>query len=367
MTLRRTNASPLSGGQGLSLLTIACSRRFRLLTAAAAATGLFLWLLLNHTSPAKVPDWSALGWKAGSDNSPPDQIDHTIWSRFAYVQYVTNSAYLCNSVMIFETLHRLGSKADRVMMYPSNMMDPAATGASTPDGELLIKARDQYGVRLSPISVHHRDSEEGTWADSFTKLLAFNQTDYSRVLVLDSDAVVLQLMDELFLLPPCTAAMPRAYWLHPDKKILTSLLMLIEPNVVEFSRVMDKIESAGRNDYDMEIVNDLYIDSAMVLPHRRYAMLSAEFRSDGHALYLGSDREVWDPVAAYNEAKIIHFSDWPVAKPWLPTPAEVIQKYEPKCRMKDGLETCVERELWYRLYDDFRRYRREICPTGGDR
>ncbi len=41
---------------------------------------------------------------------PPGDVN---WSRFAYVQYVTNSAYLCNSVMLFETLHRLGSKADR--------------------------------------------------------------------------------------------------------------------------------------------------------------------------------------------------------------------------------------------------------------
>jgi hypothetical protein len=34
------------------------------------------------------------------------------WSDFAYTQYVTNTNYLCNSVMLFESLHRLKSKAD---------------------------------------------------------------------------------------------------------------------------------------------------------------------------------------------------------------------------------------------------------------
>lgn len=32
----------------------------------------------------------------------------------------------------------------------------------------------------------------GTWAESYTKLLPFNQTQYDRVLSLDSDSTVLQ-------------------------------------------------------------------------------------------------------------------------------------------------------------------------------
>ena len=42
------------------------------------------------------------------------------WSRFAYVQYVTNLPYLCNSVMLFESLYRLGSMPDRLLLYPSS-------------------------------------------------------------------------------------------------------------------------------------------------------------------------------------------------------------------------------------------------------
>lgn len=41
------------------------------------------------------------------------------WSRFADVQYVTNSDYPCNSVMIFASLHRLGIMAEKLMMYPA--------------------------------------------------------------------------------------------------------------------------------------------------------------------------------------------------------------------------------------------------------
>ncbi|THZ34429.1 hypothetical protein D6C88_10490, partial [Aureobasidium pullulans] len=118
------------------------------------------------------------------------------WSRFAYSQYVTEKNYLCNSLMIFETLHRLGSKAE---------------------------PRDNYNVKLVPIHVQ-RFAGEATWGDSFTKLLAFNQTQYERVIILDSDANVLQPMDELFFLPRVPVAMPRAYWDYDSVNISWGVL-----------------------------------------------------------------------------------------------------------------------------------------------
>lgn len=194
-----------------------------------------------------------------------------------------------------------------------------------------------------------------TWAESFTKLLIFNQTQYDRVLYLDSDGMVLQPMDELFKLPPCPVAMPRAYWLYQDEhpsKVLSSQLMVVQPKKVEFERILEKMETIDGNDYDMEILNELYLDSALVLPHRQYNMLSAEYRRENHSDYLGSDREEWDPIAAYNEAKFVHFSDWPVPKPWIQD-LDLRLEHEPKCRMVDDELRCTEREIWNKLYTDF--------------
>lgn len=121
-------------------------------------------------------------------------------------------------------------------------------------------------------------------------------------------------MDELFLLPPCPVAMPRAYWLKPNDRTLSSQVVLIQPSKFEFSRIMSAIDSASTNDYDMEIVNDLYRDSAIVLPHRPYDLLTGEFRGTNHEAYLGNQLEGWDPYAILSETKYLHFSDWPVPK-----------------------------------------------------
>ena len=154
-------------------------------------------LLVNLFSPARDQlrkygylddDLNADGGSKGSEIlKKPLPSDGVKWSDYAYCQYVTDEAYLCNSLMIFESLVRLEAKAERLMMFPADW----TVGDDSNTGRLLAKARDEYDVRLVPIQVQ-RFNGEPTWAESFTKLLAFNQTIYKRVLSLDSDATVLK-------------------------------------------------------------------------------------------------------------------------------------------------------------------------------
>ncbi|RTE81857.1 hypothetical protein BHE90_003587 [Fusarium euwallaceae] len=331
------------------------SKRYRWTTALVVLIIMSGFLLFQHQDSLH----QSLPQSIPSVQTTPE-VD---WSRFAYTQYVTNSAYLCNSVMFFESLHRLSSKADRVIMFPSGMLP--SDEVDSDDARLLLGARDKYNVKLVPITIQHRENADGTWADSYTKLLAFNQTQYSRVLSIDSDTVLLDEMDDLFLLPSVTVALPRAYWLYPDKEILAAHVMLIEPSKTEFDRVQAKIDSAPSEVYDMEIINSLYRESALILPHRRYAMLTGEFREHSHAKYLGSDVEVWDPAVAYSEAKLIHFSDWPLPKPWRPIMEEQRLEIQPDCTNRtDGTEDCTARTIWNSLYTDFKKKREEVCGPG---
>lgn len=121
-------------------------------------------------------------------------------------------------------------------------------------------------------------------------------------------------MDELFTLPSTPVAMPRAYWLGFDKRILTSAILVVQPSEVEYHRIATAITAAKSNEYDMEIMNQLYQDSAMILPHRPYLMITSELYELDHAKYLGNAKEVWDPDSAIGELKLVHFSDWPVPK-----------------------------------------------------
>ncbi|KAJ5151435.1 Glucose N-acetyltransferase 1 [Penicillium canariense] len=309
---------------------------------------------------------------------PHIHYDEVDWSRFAYTQYATSETYLCNCVMVFEALHRLGSRADRLLFYPKEW-DLVIEDDTDRISQLLVLAKEQYNVQMVPVTIEGimaesaggGESSQSSWDTSTAKLYAFGVVQYDRVIHLDSDMMLLQPMDELFFLPPTTIAMPRAYWLLPETQTLSSLLAVIEPSYREFTYLKEAVKPAifgqiniTNSRYDMEILNSRYGDNALVLPHRQYGLISGEFRTKNHRRFLGTEHEQWNPDKVLAEAKFVHFSDWPLPKPWVMWPQEQLAALQPACNQNPGTpqeSDCRDREVWKELYDQFRRKRKDVC------
>jgi len=183
---------------------------------------------------------------------------------------------------------------------------------------------------------------------------------------------VLNHMDELFFLPPTPVAMPRAYWLLPETQTLNSQIVVIEPSYTEFMALKEATRTAvhgqmelrlNETRYDMEILNQRYGSSAMVLPHKQYGLITGEFRTKDHQNFLGVEKD-WIPDKVMTEARFVHFSDWPLPKPWVMWPQELLAEMQPKCDNNPGTADesgCRDRELWKEIYDHFRRKRKDVC------
>ncbi|EPE25012.1 Nucleotide-diphospho-sugar transferase [Glarea lozoyensis ATCC 20868] len=288
------------------------------------------------------------------------------WEKLAYVTYVTHKDVLCNSVMLFESLDRLGSRAKRVMLIPDTeefRTEDYSSRSAQEDAtvkRLLKLAESKYGVKLVRMRIIRKQLGFQMWAASYSKLHTFSMAEYTRIIILDSDATLLAPLDELFLLPPSTATMPRAYWL--DKPTLASHIMVITPSAAEFARVQKEIDKAGLGVYDMEIVNALYGATCNVLPHKPYALLTGEFRraKDKHTAYL-SPGEVWDANQVKKEARLVHFSDYPMPKPWEGISQNDVKASRPACVKTEGGEDCSDRDVWRGFYREFRERRMEVC------
>lgn len=88
--------------------------------------------------------------------NPPTLLDDGVnWHRFAYVQYVTSPEYLCSSLMFFAALDRMGSKAERVILYPSKYKDVLESR----ENMLLMSAEATYGVKTVPVDIQHKSGE----------------------------------------------------------------------------------------------------------------------------------------------------------------------------------------------------------------
>ncbi|KAJ5083169.1 Glucose N-acetyltransferase 1 [Penicillium angulare] len=317
-------------------------------------------------------------YRAQPPPNPSPHLDYTRvdWSRYAYSQYATSETYLCNSVMLFEALDRLGSRAERVLFYPQEW-DLIIRNDADRTSQLLRVAVEQYHVQLRPVAVEGLKMEaldgygpsEASWDTSKTKLFAFALLEYDRVIHLDSDITLLASIDELFFLPKAPVAMPRAHWLLPETRSLSSLIVVLEPSYREYKILQESVHTVGGlnftdSSFDMELLNARYGESAMVLPHREYGLLSGEFRRKDHWRYMGNNEERWNPDQALAEAKFVHFSDWPLPKPWIMWPQNLLAESQPMCDNNPGTPEesgCRDRELWKDLYDDFRRRRKDIC------
>lgn len=85
-------------------------------------------------------------------HAPALKYKNVNWKHYAYSQYATDSHHICNSLMVFDQLDRLGAKAEKILMYPEDM-DLIISNDRDRDSQLLVKARKEYGVKLVPIAV----------------------------------------------------------------------------------------------------------------------------------------------------------------------------------------------------------------------
>jgi len=222
---------------------------------------------------------------------------------------------------------------------------------------------------LRPFEVISTSHGDPTWADSLTKFHAFALTEYTRVLAFDSDSLVLNSMDHYFLAPMAPISVPRAYWLNEQNatlknQILGSHVMLLEPNMARYKKIVDEALRSG--DFDMEVVNHLFSNSALILPHRRLALLTGEFRATDHARYLaGEEDDDWNAMAEVSRAYLVHFSDWPLPKPWKHRSAAQWEAALPACSPDDvereDRPACADRVMWSGFYTDYDNYKEKTC------
>lgn len=175
---------------------------------------------------------------------------------------------------------------------------------------------------------------------------------------MDSDSLLLRPIDELFFVPPATAVMPRAYWL--DTPHMSSHIMVLTPSAHAFHDVQRTIaRKAGYGFYDMEVMNQAFGSTCQVLPREPYALLTGEFRRGDHAGFLGGsgsghEGQLWDPDSVLDQAKLVHFSDYPLSKPWLATEEEILSA-KPDCSFEAELgKECRAQEIWMGFHKTFR-------------
>ncbi|KAG8529929.1 uncharacterized protein KY384_005410 [Bacidia gigantensis] len=175
------------------------------------------------------------------------------------VFYVTQGPYACSALINIDRLRKTFNST-----YPIVVFVKPGLQSSFLD---LFTAYNATVVLYEPPPIPINTSSYYTGV--LLKLVSFRLhqiiPSLNRVLVLDSDQLILQSPDHLFSLPVVDLAAPRAYW-SEDPTELTSALMLIKPSDRSWRRVKQAMDEIKPGEFDMDIINTLFGRTALVLP-----------------------------------------------------------------------------------------------------
>ncbi|CAB4252653.1 similar to Saccharomyces cerevisiae YOR320C GNT1 N-acetylglucosaminyltransferase capable of modification of N-linked glycans in the Golgi apparatus [Maudiozyma barnettii] len=403
------------------------------------------------------------------------------WSKYAYINYVTDSAYLCNTLIIFDDLkNKFKTEAKLVLLISRDLLDPETSGDIEHIKYQLhkIQSLDENQVVIKYIENIVKPDDYTPWNESLTKLLVFNETDYDRIIYLDNDALLRNNLDELFFLPHYIRfAAPLTYWFlsekdmkeaykevqHDDKNSINlktytkkldlriknnkmiynhlpslpnylfmnsknvaqeiihstssasplfnfhinkkasktkfaSNLMVIRPSAELFNSIiteaLPKVLSK-KTKYDMDLINEeiynfkkiIYYQfdlfrrmksrfqpEVLVLPFARYGLLTGSIKNRQHHDLITNDilgykrldesgqQLETDVHTSIDDSKYIHFSDYPIGKPWN---YASISEFE--CKVDEKHSKNIEQDteacdLWNSVYTTYLDNRKICSP-----
>lgn len=226
-------------------------KNIKIIAASILAIAFFLWTLPSSSSSGSFPNVLKQVRKLKTENTPhiisdketnyeiidydrdhikyiyPEAIEQVYnstdleavdWSKYAYVLYATSSAHMCNAMMIFAELRKFHTRAQLVLLVNADFLDEPWNYEY--EYTTLTAFSKKFDVKLKATKVKRINDKHDVniWISSFTKLMVFNETDYERIIYLDSDAILLNdNIDELFFIPPCKMASVTGYWLTKDR------------------------------------------------------------------------------------------------------------------------------------------------------
>ena len=247
----------------------------RKILVSVACTASFLWFSIVHqpSTQHRYNDCSCPGYiisqlKHNDTNIGPVQgltpegnttnlLDFGS-SPYAYVFYATEAEYACSVLInidrlinIFHTKHRIV-----VLVKPTISSDYISR----------FTAQNATVIPHEPPPLYDNDSPYYT--NVLLKLVGFRLHQYipslKRVLILDSDQMILQSLDHIFSLPAADLAAPRAY--RQGTFGFTSAFLLVSLSDRLWDRIDRALQTVSDNTFDMDLLNRMFAETVMLLP-----------------------------------------------------------------------------------------------------
>ncbi|KAH0283634.1 nucleotide-diphospho-sugar transferase [Aureobasidium namibiae CBS 147.97] len=182
-------------------------------------------------------------------------------SPYAYVFYATQDTYACSVLVNIRQLQGIHKTPHRIFVLITKDISANYVSALSSTGAML-------SLQIPPPL---REGTEGGvyYRDCLLKLFGFKMhridPSLKKVIVLDSDQLILKPLDHLFYMDALNAdlAAPRAYWI--DKQTFSTAFMVISLSDRTWRKVETALQNVKIDQYDMDIANEVFGDEVLML------------------------------------------------------------------------------------------------------
>ncbi|KAF1847622.1 glycosyltransferase family 8 protein [Cucurbitaria berberidis CBS 394.84] len=272
------------------------------------------------------------------------------WSRLGYVQVVREHVELCSAVMLLSDLARMKSPAKRILMFPKLWLAIAEDGEYSPEmattRRLLRAAARRYGVTLIPMEPIVEGADD-TLPSSYSLASLYSLVDFERIMYLQGPGVLLDASALDSLLAFSKSEPMAAYPATPERRDLSTSLLMIHPSQQSFSQLKALRASKPTSDLDL-------LRSTFSAPE---SLMSEWSLSMGNVVYEAQDLRLavddFNATAFEQATTFVRLSD-----PAMPGP-EYDMPFPDRVRLRP--QNLQAEEAWSKLYERFRQQRMEVC------
>ena len=186
---------------------------------------------------------------------------------YSYVSLLTDDTYTYGIVLLAETLKQAESKYPLYVLVTDNVSESCLEILNEIENvnysivDAIPIPEDIYNFNRS------LDFRLGTiWKNTWTKFKIFDLTEFSKIVFLDADIMILKNLDHLFEKPNLTAAVDGEYFHIYDEVFFNAGCMVVEPNHETFLNIIDFLTNLNYEDTkhtmlaDQTILNQYFSD-----------------------------------------------------------------------------------------------------------
>ncbi|KAL8036448.1 hypothetical protein ABFX02_12G159800 [Erythranthe guttata] len=247
-------------------------------------------------------------------------------SKEAYVTVLHSSeAYVCGAISLAQSIIQSNSTKDLVLLADSHISPKSIEGLRLAGWKIKKIQR----IR----SPHSKKNSYNEW--NYSKLRIWQLREYSKVMFIDSDLVVIKNLDEFFIYPQISAV-------RNDGSLFNSGLMLVEPSECTFKALMKKrlvVESYNGGDQG-------FLNQVFPWWHRLPSKIN----------HLKFSRQVHDHARKIpKDVRAVHYLG---LKPWMCYRDYDCNWDKPETRQ---FASDAANERWWRIYDAMPEKLRQYC------